>query len=105
MKTLTEGGKKIDLLDINEGNNEVKKENEGTRKLLKGFEMGNFKIHLLSDSINKLYTKQKYNSLFDICVLSIHSANQIGKDFGYLLKKGSKVHVETADNLVTLTKD
>ena len=47
----------IDLGVITEGITEVKKENEGTRKLLDGFKHLNVKIHLLTDKIDKLYTK------------------------------------------------
>ena len=97
--------KKINLLDIEEGKNEVKQEDVGTRRLLPGFTMANVKIHLLSDDLDKLYTKQKYHNLFDIGVLSIHSSNKISKEFNYLFKKGAKVHVETADMLVPLNKD
>mgnify|MGYP000503925665 CR=1 FL=1 len=68
---------KIDLSLIEEGKCEVKPENEGTRTLLKGFKQCNVKFHLLTDSIDKLYTKSKYKDLFDIGVLSIHSANKI----------------------------
>jgi hypothetical protein len=92
-------------LDIDEGKNTVKKENEGTRKLLKGFKMANIKIHLLSDDLRKLYSKAKYIDLFDIGILSIHSANKIDADMNAIFKKGAKVHVESADMLVPLSKD
>ena len=35
----------------------------------------NVKIMFLSGSLEKLYIKKKFNGLFDIGVLSIHSAN------------------------------
>ena len=60
MKGFEKAKKTIDLGDIAEGITEVKKENEGTRKLLRGFEFLNVKIHLLTDDLNKLYQKQKY---------------------------------------------
>jgi hypothetical protein len=95
----------VDLSVIDEGKNVVKPEDEGTRRLLKGFEMGNIKIHLLSDDLSRLYNKKKYQNLFDIGVMSIHSGNQIGPEVNEIFKKGSMVHVESADNLVTLQKD
>ena len=105
MKSLVDQQAPINLLDIDEGNNTVKKENEGTRRLLPGFKMANVKIHLLSDDLRKLYNKQKYIDLFDIGILSIHSANKIDADMNAIFKKGAKVHVESADMLVPLSKE
>lgn len=77
-KTLEGAGQKtINLLDIDEGKNVVAKENEGTRKLLDGFKRLNVKIHFLSDELKNLHKKKHYKSLFDIGILSMHSANQI----------------------------
>lgn len=105
-KTLSGAGQKtINLLDIDEGKNTVTKENEGTRKLLDGFKRLNVKIHLLSDDLTKLHVKKQYNSLFDIGVLSMHSASNIDRGISKLFKKDAKVHVETSDNLVILKKD
>ena len=67
--------------------------------------MANVKFHLLTDSIDKLYTKSKYKELFDIGVLSIHSANKIDADFTNMFKEGAKVHIETADNIVIMNKE
>ena len=67
-------------MQIDEGDREVDKENQGTRRLLNGFKLLNVQIHLLSDDLEKLYTKQKYKNLFDIGVLSTASANYIGKE-------------------------
>lgn len=77
-KTLEGAGQTtINLLDIDEGKNTVTKENEGTRKLLDGFKRLNVKIHFLSDELKNLHKKKHYKSLFDIGILSMHSANQI----------------------------
>lgn len=51
MESIPGMAKKINLLDIEEGKTEVKKENEGTRRLLPGFEMANIKLHFISDDI------------------------------------------------------
>lgn len=67
----------IDLGKIDEGHRNLKKENEGTRKLLDGYTHLNVKIHLLSEPLEKLYTKQKYQDLFDIGVLSTVSGIKI----------------------------
>ncbi|CDW85452.1 arf-like ras superfamily gtpase [Stylonychia lemnae] len=69
------------------------------RHLLEGFSQAKVKIHFLSGSIDKLYLKKKYKNLFDIGVLSIHSANNIKEDMSILFKDQAKVHVETADYL------
>ena len=103
-KALTTEPKKINLAEIDEGKREVKPENEGTRKLLNGFKQANVKFHLLTDTIDKLYTKSKYKELFDIGVLSIHSANRIDNELMTLFKDGSKLHIETADNIVIMNK-
>lgn len=64
--------KTLDLNSIQEGlSYDVKENKQGTRQLLKGFIEANVKIHLMSDDITKLKTKQKFNDLFDIGVLSI----------------------------------
>lgn len=76
----------------------------GTRKLLKGFKMSNLKIHLLTDDLSKLYTKSKYDSLFDIGVMTLNSSNDINESLPKLFKNGAKVHVESADNLCIMTK-
>ena len=65
----------------------------------------NVKIMFLSGSLEKLYIKKKFNGLFDIGVLSIHSANQINKDLNILFKDKAKVHVENADCLVMFKKE
>jgi len=57
-------------MQIDEGDRLVDKANEGSRRLLNGFKMLNLQIHLLSDDLDKIFTKQKYKNLFDIGVLS-----------------------------------
>ena len=44
-------------MKIDEGDREVEKGNEGTRRLLNGFKMMNVQIHLLSDDLDKIFTK------------------------------------------------
>ena len=44
-------------MQIDEHKGGVSESNEGTRKLLPGFKVGNIKIHLLSDDIERLYQK------------------------------------------------
>lgn len=96
----------IDLGKITEGNKDIKKEKEGTRETLEGFTHLNVKIHFISDPLDKLYTKQKYQDLFDIGVLSTVSGIKIKDDLvNNIFKKGAKVHVETGDNLIPLKKD
>eukprot|EP00355_Strombidium_rassoulzadegani_P006447 CAMPEP_0168617932 /NCGR_PEP_ID=MMETSP0449_2-20121227/5803_1 /TAXON_ID=1082188 /ORGANISM="Strombidium rassoulzadegani, Strain ras09" /LENGTH=311 /DNA_ID=CAMNT_0008658775 /DNA_START=147 /DNA_END=1082 /DNA_ORIENTATION=+ len=105
---LMNGEKTIDLSQINEGASTQASEEEGSRRLLPGFINANVKIHLLSDDIEKLFTKQKYAELFDIGCLSITSANNVGKeeiDLNKLFKKGASVHVESSDTLVILKKE
>ena len=50
-----------------------------------------------------MYTKAKYNDLFDIGILSIHSG--ISEDMNVLFKKKAKIHVETVDNLCSINKE
>lgn len=95
----------IDLNDIQEGANyNVQPNKEGSRQVLKGFKLANIHIHLLSDDVEKLYTKSKFHDLFDIGVLSIFSANKIDENMNTIFKKGALVHVESADMMVPLSK-
>ena len=101
-----QGPQRIDLAQIDEGKAQLKQENEGTRRLLPGFEMANVKIHLLTDELPKIYGRGKYAQLFDIGVLSIHSAsNADNAEINKIFKPNAKVHVETSDMLVILRKD
>lgn len=52
-----------------------------------------------------MFTKKKFNKLFDIGVLSIHSANAIKSDLTLLFKESAKVHVESADFMIMLNKE
>ena len=101
-KKLNEEIHKIDLTEIEEGKNDVKEEDVGTRRLLKGFKHANIKIHLISGDIKDLYIKKKYNSFFDAGILSIHSSNKIEEPINTIFKNGAKIHVETADFLCIL---
>lgn len=104
--TSLQPAEKIDLRGIEEIKDHVKEENEGTRNLLHGFKQANVKIHLLSDSLEKIFDKQKYEGLFDVGVLSVYSANIIGgdKDINKIFKRKAIVHVESADFIVILDK-
>ena len=101
-KKLNEEVCKIDLAEIDEGGKEVKEEDKGTRRLLKGFKHANIKIHLMSGDLKDLFHKKKYNSFFDAGILSIHSSNKIEESMSSIFKNGSKIHVETADFLCIL---
>ena len=106
MDAMQKNAKTVDLNDIDEGAAyTVKKEDEGSRRLLQGFKMANIKIHLLSEDIDRLYTKKKYFDMFDIGVLSIHSANLVDEKMSTIFKKGARVHIETADMLCNLNKE
>lgn len=94
----------VDVNDIIEGGY-GQKEEDGSRKLLKGFKLANVKIHFLSDELEKLYPKSKYHDLFDIGYFSILSARCIKEDINVLFKKGAQCHIETGDNLVPLKKE
>ena len=72
---------------------------------MKGLKLANIKIHLLSEDIEKLYSKSKYADLFDIGVLSIYSANKIDESMNAIFKKGAHVYVESADMVVPLSKE
>ena len=104
-KKLNEEIHKIDLTEIEEGGNDVKEEDVGTRRLLKGFKHANIKIHLMSGKIQDLIIKKKYNSFFDAGILSIHSANMIEEPVNTIFKNGAKIHIETADFLCILKKE
>jgi hypothetical protein len=67
--------------------------------------MANVKIHLLSEDLSKLYNKSKYDSMFDIGVFTLHSANEINESLPKIFKNGAKIHVESADNLCIMKKD
>ena len=78
MKKLTDAKQKkgIDLRTIDEGGVDEKTDNKPARTLLQGFKQANIKIHLLAgDSIKELLLKKKYTGLFDLGLLSTHSAN------------------------------
>ena len=104
-KKLNEEIHKIDLTEIDEGGNDVKEEDVGSRRLLKGFKHANIKIHLMSGKIEDLVIKKKYTSFFDAAILSIHSGNMINEPINTIFKNGAKVHVETADFLCILKAD
>lgn len=106
MKGFDKAKQTIDLGDIPEGITEVKEENIGTRKLLQAFSFLNVKIHLLTDDLNKLYKKQKYQDYFDVGVLSINSADKMKEeDNKNIWKPGAKIHIETCDQLCILKKE
>merc|ERR1712238_357861 len=98
MDAMNKAKQTIDLSEIPEGSDEVKKENIGTRKLLDGFKFLNVKIHLLTDSLDKIYQKQRYQNLFDVGVLSVASAIHMkDAEMKSVFKKNAKVHLELCD--------
>ena len=97
----------IDLKQIDEGTSDAKEGKIGEpRTVLKGFEMSKVKFHLLSDDVEKIFGKQKYAELFDVGVLSVHSANVIdNEDVNKIFKKGANIHIESSDQIVMMTKE
>jgi hypothetical protein len=57
---LLSGGGTIDLSKIDEGEDKKPNEEEGSRRLLQGFSHAKVKIYLVSDELEKLYSKQKF---------------------------------------------
>lgn len=103
---LKKASETIDLSKISEGQSKVKMENEGSRMLLEGFKFLNVKIHLLSDDLNKIYKKEKYQNYFDIGVLSMSSGDRMkDEENKNIWKNGAKVHIETCDQLVIFKKE
>lgn len=70
------------------------------RELLDGFKQAKVKIHFLSGNLEKLTLKKKFIKLFDIGVLSVHSANNIKEEMSLLFKNNAKIHVESCDYMV-----
>lgn len=107
MKRLTDAKQKkgIDLRTIDEGGVDEKTDDKPARTLLSGFKQANIKIHLLAgESIKELLNKKKYTGLFDLGVLSTHSANFV-EDCTTLFKHRAPVHIESGDALVILKPD
>ena len=104
-KKLQEEVHQIDLTEIEETKDEVKEEDVGSRRLLKGFINANIKIHLMSGDLKDIFHKKKFNNLFDVGVLSIHSSNKIAEPMNAIFKNGAKIHIETADYLCILKAD
>ena len=65
----------------------------------------NVKIHLLTDDLSKLFSKSKFDSLFDVGIISLNSANYIDDNLPKIFKNKAKIHVESADNLVIMKKE
>lgn len=105
IKKLTTPTKKINLEEIQEGQDEPTTSSD--RRLLACFEALNVHFHFLAEpDLGKLHTKAKFQKLFDIGVLSLHSAGKMkSKEFGELFKDGAPVHVETADFVIAMKKD
>ena len=54
---------------------------------------------LADKDLNSYSTKRKYQGLFDIAVMSVHSADKIGAEFTKMFRDKAKVHCESADYL------
>ena len=52
--------------------------------------------------LTTLSTKRKYQGLFDVGVLSVHSADKISPELTRLFKDKAKVHCESADFLIVM---
>lgn len=97
---LKQPGKKINLEDIEEGDAGESHAQDGDRQVLQGFAKPKVKIHLMADKDLASYsTKRKYQGLFDIGVMSVHSADKIGTELTKMFKDKAKVHCESADYL------
>ena len=103
---LQKPGKTIDLANIEEGDLGESNAQEGERQVLRGFTQPKVKIHLLADKdIRTLATKRKFQGLFDIGVMSVHSANVIDPELTKLFKDKARVHCESADYLFIMKPD
>ena len=103
MAKLKKPGKNIDLDGIEEGDLGASTQAEGERRLLRGFSDCKVKIHLLADQdIKQLSTKRKYKGLFDVGVVSVHSADKISPELTTIFKDKAKVHCETADFVIVM---
>ena len=108
LKKLSQPTKTINLDDISEERPTTaatQSSETQQRRLLDGFVQTNTKIHFISGNIDKLFLKKKFQSKFDIGVLSIHSANSISRELSVLFKDQAKVHVETGDYLCIFKPD
>lgn len=54
------------------------------------------------NDLRTLSTKRKYQGLFDIGVMSIHSADKISPELTKLFKDKARVHCESADFLIVM---
>ena len=103
---LKQPGKSINLEDIEEGDAGESNAQDGERQLLQGFVKPKVKIHLLADKDLTTYsTKRKYQGLFDIGVMSVHSADKIGAELTKMFRDKAKVHCESADFLFIMKPD
>ena len=61
------------------------------------------KFHILAEpDLTTLSSKRKYQGLFDVGVMSVHSADKISPELTRLFKDKAKVHCETADFLIVM---
>lgn len=96
-------GKSIDLESIEEGELGVSNAQEGDRVLLRGLRDTKVKFHFLAEpDIKTLATKRKFQGLFDIGVMSVHSADKITPELTSLFKDNARVHCESADFLIVM---
>ena len=100
---LKKPGKSIDLETIEEGDLGESNAQEGERQLLRGFRDTKVKIHLLgTQDLRTLNTRRKFQGLFDIGVMSIHSADKISPELTKMFKDKARVHCESADYLIVM---
>ena len=61
---------------------------------------------MLGDKGIKTYAgKKKFKGLFDIGVMSVHSADKISPEMTKMFKNGARVHCESADYFIIMTPD
>ena len=71
--------------------------------MLKGFKDTKVKIHLLgTQDLRTLNSRRKFQGLFDIGVMSLHSADKISPDLTKMFKDKARVHCESADYLIVM---
>ena len=103
VEKLKKPGKSIDLETIEEGELGESNAQEGERSLLKGFRDTKVKIHLLgTQDMRTLNSRRKFQGLFDIGVMSVHSANMISPELTKMFKDKARVHCESADFLIVM---
>lgn len=105
-KEIMEKSGPIDMSHMEEKEEKVAEEDEGTRRILEGFNHLKVKIHFLSDDVKKIFKKQKYQNLFDVGVVSLSAFEFIHEEGAEnIFKPSSHVYVENCNTCVAVKKD